>query len=43
LALLPGPPDLGAQRQGGSDLVEVYNDNGLTQAVVYPTPTAKRK
>jgi arsenite oxidase large subunit len=28
-------------RQG--DLVEVYNDNGSTQAMVYPTPTAKRK
>jgi hypothetical protein len=26
----------------GGDLVEVYNDNGSTQAVVYPTPTAKR-
>ena len=25
------------------DLVEVYNDNGSTQAAVYPTPTAKRK
>jgi arsenite oxidase large subunit len=25
------------------DLVEVYNDNGCTQAMVYPTPTAKRK
>jgi arsenite oxidase large subunit len=25
------------------DLVEVYNDNGSTQAMVYPTPTAKRK
>ena len=25
------------------DLVEVYNDNGSTQAVVYPTATAKRK
>jgi arsenite oxidase large subunit len=24
-------------------LVEVYNDNGSTQAVVYPTPRAKRK
>ena len=23
------------------DLVEVYNDNGSTQAMVYPTPTAK--
>jgi arsenite oxidase large subunit len=25
------------------DLVEVYNDNGSTQAVAYPTPSAKRK
>ncbi len=25
------------------DLVEVYNDNGYTQAMVYPTPTAKPK
>jgi arsenite oxidase large subunit len=25
------------------DLVEVYNDNGSTQAMVYPTPTAKPK
>jgi arsenite oxidase large subunit len=25
------------------DLVEVYNDNGSTQAMVNPTPTAKRK
>ena len=25
------------------DLVEVFNDNGSTQAMVYPTPTAKRK
>lgn len=25
------------------DLVEVYNENGSTQAMVYPTPTAKRK
>jgi arsenite oxidase large subunit len=25
------------------DLVEVYNDNGSTQAMAYPTPTAKRK
>ena len=30
-----------ASRQG--DLVEVYNDDGSTQAMVYPTPTAKRK
>ena len=25
------------------DLVEVYNDNGATQAMAYPTPTARRK
>ena len=25
------------------DLVEVYNDNGSTQAMVYPTPSAKPK
>jgi arsenite oxidase large subunit len=25
------------------DLVEVYNDNGSTQAMVYPTPTARPK
>lgn len=25
------------------DLAEVFNDNGSTQAMVYPTPTAKRK
>src|SRR5207302_6654186 len=25
------------------NVVEVYNDNGSTQAMVYPTPTAKRK
>ena len=25
------------------DLVEIYNDNGSTQAIVYPTATAKRK
>jgi arsenite oxidase large subunit len=32
--------DLGLQP---GDLVEVYNDNGSTQAMVYPTPTAKPK
>jgi len=26
----------------GGDLVEVYNDDGSTQAMVYPTPTAKK-
>lgn len=25
------------------DLVEIYNDNGSTQAMAYPTPTARRK
>jgi arsenite oxidase large subunit len=32
--------DLGVK---AGDLVEVYNDNGSTQAISYPTPTAKRK
>jgi arsenite oxidase large subunit len=32
--------DLGVR---AGDLVEIYNDNGSTQAVAYPTPTAKRK
>lgn len=32
--------DLGLQQ---GDLVEVYNENGSTQAMVYPTPTAKPK
>jgi arsenite oxidase large subunit len=31
--------DLGA---GPGDLVEVYNDAGSTQAMAYPTPTARR-
>jgi hypothetical protein len=30
-------------RPSSTDLVEVYNDSGSTQAVAYPTPTAKRK
>jgi arsenite oxidase large subunit len=32
--------ELGVQQ---GDLVEVFNDNGATQAMAYPTPTAKRK
>jgi arsenite oxidase large subunit len=32
--------DLGVKE---GDLVEVYNDNGSTQAMVYPTPTARPK
>ena len=27
---------------GAGDLVEVYNDDGATQAMAYPTPTAKK-
>ncbi len=37
------PQDMAELNVKAGDLVEVYNDNGSTQAVVYPTPTAKRK
>jgi arsenite oxidase large subunit len=37
------PQDMDELKLGVGDLVEVYNDNGSTQAVVYPTPTARRK
>jgi arsenite oxidase large subunit len=37
------PQDMAELKVKGGDLVEVYNDNGSTQAVVYPTPTAKPK
>jgi arsenite oxidase large subunit len=37
------PQDMTELKVGPGDLVEVYNDNGSTQAVVYPTPTAKPK
>src|SRR5260370_11889069 len=37
------PQDMVELKVKGGDLVEVYNDNGSTQAVVYPTPTAKPK
>jgi arsenite oxidase large subunit len=37
------PQDMAELTLKEGDLVEVYNDNGSTQAVVYPTPTAKRK
>jgi hypothetical protein len=30
-------------RAMGTNLVEVYNDNGSTQATAQPRPTAKRK
>ena len=37
------PQDMAELKVKQGDLVEVYNDNGSTQAIVYPTPTAKRK
>lgn len=37
------PADMAELSLNQGDLVEVYNDNGATQAAVYPTPTAKRK
>ena len=37
------PQDMAELNVKAGDLVEVYNDNGSTQAMVYPTPTARRK
>ena len=37
------PQDMGELNIKAGDLVEIYNDNGSTQAVAYPAPTAKRK
>ena len=37
------PQDMAELNLKEGDLVEVYNDNGSTQAMAYPTPTAKRK
>lgn len=37
------PDDMVELKLAAGDLVEVYNDNGSTQAMAYPTPTAKRK
>ena len=37
------PEDMAELSVKEGDLVEVYNDDGSTQAMVYPTPTAKRK
>jgi arsenite oxidase large subunit len=37
------PQDMAELNVKQGDLVEVYNDNGSTQAVAYPTSTAKRK
>ena len=37
------PEDMQEVGLSAGDLVEVYNDNGATQAMAYPTPTARRK
>jgi arsenite oxidase large subunit len=37
------PLDMAELNVKAGDLIEVYNDNGSTQAVAYPTPTARRK
>ena len=37
------PQDMAELKLKAGDLVEVYNDNGSTQAMVYPTETAKRR
>ncbi|WP_441277258.1 arsenate reductase (azurin) large subunit [Tardiphaga sp. 172_B4_N1_3] len=37
------PQDMSDLKLKNGDLVEVFNDNGSTQAMAYPTPTAKRK
>jgi arsenite oxidase large subunit len=37
------PKDMDDLKLKPGDLVEVYNDNGSTQAMAYPTPTAKPK
>jgi arsenite oxidase large subunit len=37
------PDDMAELRLNPGDLVEIYNDNGSTQAMVQPTPSARRK
>jgi arsenite oxidase large subunit len=37
------PADMSDLKLKQGDLVEIYNENGSTQAMVYPTATAKRK
>ncbi len=37
------PDDMAELGVNPGDIVEVYNDAGATQAMAYPTPTAKRK
>lgn len=36
------PADMAELRLNQGDLVEVFNDNGATQAMVWPTPSARR-
>ena len=36
------PEDMAELGVKKGDLVEVYNESGSTQAMVYPTPTAKK-
>ena len=36
------PDDMGELGVKNGDLVEVYNESGSTQAMVYPTPTARK-
>lgn len=36
------PEDMQELGVGEGDIVEIYNDDGSTQAMVYPTPSAKR-
>jgi len=36
------PDDMADMGAGAGDLVEIFNDNGATQAMAYPTPTARR-
>jgi arsenite oxidase large subunit len=36
------PEDMAELKVGAGDLVEVYNDDGSTQAMVYPTPAARK-
>lgn len=36
------PDDMKELSLGNGDLVEIYNESGSTQAIVYPTPTARK-
>ena len=36
------PDDMKELSIGNGDLVEIYNESGSTQAIVYPTPTARK-